>query len=78
MSESTSSDGASFPSLLLLLFIGLKLGNVIDWSWWWVMSPLWISILVALFVLLIISIAAHMQNIITLFSIYKSKIKNKK
>lgn len=33
----------SFPGffgLLTLLFIGLKLGNVIDWSWWAVLSPL--------------------------------------
>ena len=30
-----------FFGLLGLLFIGLKLGAVIDWSWWWVLSPLW-------------------------------------
>ena len=28
-----------FVGLLTLLFIGLKLGDVIDWSWWWVLSP---------------------------------------
>ena len=28
--------------LLALLFIGLKLGDVIDWSWWWVLAPIWI------------------------------------
>lgn len=28
-----------FWQLLTLLFIGLKLGDVIDWSWWWVLSP---------------------------------------
>lgn len=31
----------TFLDLLVLLFIGLKLGGVIDWSWWWVLSP-WI------------------------------------
>lgn len=38
-----------FLSGLCLLFIGLKLTNHIAWSWWWVMSPLWLplSILVA-------------------------------
>lgn len=30
------------PTLLLVLFIGLKLGGVIAWSWFWVLSPLWI------------------------------------
>jgi len=27
--------------LLLTLFIGLKLTAQIDWSWWWVLAPLW-------------------------------------
>jgi len=38
-----------FLELLLLLFIGLKLSGFINWSWWWVMSPLWTPILTALF-----------------------------
>jgi hypothetical protein len=44
-----------FMGLLTLLFIGLKLGGVIAWSWLWVLSPLWITaaIVVALFVLAI-------------------------
>lgn len=32
------------PSLIGLLgvaFVGLKLTNVIDWSWWWVTLPFW-------------------------------------
>lgn len=36
-----------FLSLLLLLFIGLKLGGIIDWSWWWVTAPFWIPLLLA-------------------------------
>lgn len=27
--------------LTFLLFLGLKLTNNIDWSWWWVTAPLW-------------------------------------
>lgn len=38
-----TGSGVGFTSLLTILFIGLKLGSVIDWSWWWVLSPLWIS-----------------------------------
>lgn len=43
MSEPTKSvsGSTSFPGLLFLLFLGLKLGHVIDWSWWAVTSPLW-------------------------------------
>ncbi len=41
MSENKKSSGVSFFGLLGLMFIGLKLGGVINWSWWWVTSPLW-------------------------------------
>jgi len=33
-----------FPGLLTLIFITLKLTDYIDWSWIWVLSPIWISI----------------------------------
>jgi hypothetical protein len=36
------SRGLSFGSFLALIFITLKLTNVITWSWWWVLSPFWI------------------------------------
>jgi uncharacterized protein (DUF983 family) len=45
---SSSSSGIGFPGLLTVLFIGLKLTGYISWSWWWVLSPLWISALIAL------------------------------
>lgn len=46
----------SFPFLgiLTVLFIGLKLTNQIQWSWLWVLAPLWAPIAV-LFVILIVS-----------------------
>ena len=34
--------GSLVTSLLLITFIVLKLTNVISWSWWWVLSPIWI------------------------------------
>lgn len=33
-----------FPTLLTIAFIVLKLCNVITWSWWWVLSPIWIPV----------------------------------
>ena len=49
--ENSSSTGIGFFGLLGLLFIGLKLGGVINWSWWWVLLPLYGGIvLVILFV----------------------------
>lgn len=45
MSNSTStSSGIGFTGLLTVLFVGLKLTHHIDWSWWWVLSPVWISL----------------------------------
>ena len=52
-SNSSSSGGLGFGGALCLLFIGLKLGEVIDWSWWWVLSPLWIGLAAALLALFI-------------------------
>jgi|APSaa5957512535_1039671.scaffolds.fasta_scaffold813535_1 hypothetical protein len=31
-----------FTGLLAVLFIGLKLAEIINWSWWWVLSPIWV------------------------------------
>lgn len=42
--EKTTSGGIGFGSALLLTFIILKLVGVIDWSWWWVLSPIWIPV----------------------------------
>lgn len=39
----------SFPTLLTIAFIVLKLCKVIAWSWWWVLSPLWIPVAVIVF-----------------------------
>lgn len=39
----------SFPffGILGLIFITLKLTDVIDWSWWWVLAPLWAPVVLA-------------------------------
>jgi len=39
-----NTGGIGFFGLLTLIFITLKLTNYIDWSWWWVLAPLWIPI----------------------------------
>jgi predicted tellurium resistance membrane protein TerC len=66
MADSNSrSGGISFAGALTLLFIGLKLGHAINWSWWWVLAPLWISaaVALALFVMiLLITITAALVS----------------
>lgn len=41
-----------FMSLLQIAFIVLKLCKIITWSWFWVLSPIWIEVLVVVIVVL--------------------------
>lgn len=50
-----ATGGDIFIAGFTLLFIGLKLGHVIDWSWWWVASPY--LILLGLLGLLVVIVA---------------------
>jgi ABC-type antimicrobial peptide transport system permease subunit len=45
--EKDNSGGIGFLGVLTIVFITLKLTNRIDWSWWWVLSPLWIPVAAA-------------------------------
>lgn len=50
--------GPNFLGLLTIVFITLKLTGYIAWSWWWVLSPLWIGFVAAITIFLIIAIIA--------------------
>lgn len=50
--EKSRSGGLSLGMVIFIVFLVLKLTNNIDWSWWWVTSPLWIP-LVLIFVLVL-------------------------
>lgn len=60
-SQSSSSSGIGFTGLLTVAFVVLKLCHVINWSWWWVLSPSLIGLSIAI-VLLIIYIFIHSKN----------------
>lgn len=51
-----SSAGIGFGGLLTIAFIVLKLTKCIAWSWWWVLSPVWVPVVIAIiaFVVLVI------------------------
>ncbi len=53
--------GPGFLSLLALLFIGLKLTGHIEWSWVWVLSPLWFKVVFAL-VMVVAAVAIHKKT----------------
>lgn len=63
MSESETktvrSGGIGFCGLLAIVFIALKLaeiGAVATWSWWWVLSPLWIPLAIVLVITILAAI----------------------
>lgn len=59
MKDNTSTGGISFFGLLTIVFITLKLTGTIDWSWLWVLSPIWIPFALVFLILLIqLTIAA--------------------
>lgn len=51
-----------FFSLLAVLFIGLKLGGVIAWSWWLVLSPIWIAPAIFLLVIVVACICEEAKK----------------
>lgn len=51
-----------FFGMLALIFITLKLTNVILWSWVWVLAPLWMPTAIALLVFLLIAIGVVNSN----------------
>jgi hypothetical protein len=50
--SSARSGGVGLFGLIFVLFLGLKLAKIIDWSWWWVFAPLWgpLAIIAAIFI----------------------------
>ena len=48
--------GVGYGGILLMIFVVLKLTNLIDWSWWWVLSPLWAGIILAIMLLVLIGL----------------------
>lgn len=51
---SSKNDGLGVCSILTIIFVVLKLIGAIDWSWIWVLSPLWISLVAEVLIIGII------------------------
>lgn len=60
----STNGGTGFLGALTILFIALKLTNVIDWSWWWVLAPLWIPVAVVLGIVVIVAIVVLIVKLI--------------
>ena len=53
-----SQSNITLAGLTQLAFIILKICKVINWSWWWVLSPMWIELGIALIMVAAMLIAA--------------------
>ena len=62
VTTTTNGGGIGFTGLLTVLFIGLKLTGYIDWSWIWVLSPIWIGFVIFVMIFVIALIAALISN----------------
>jgi hypothetical protein len=64
-----------FLGILGLIFITLKLTDYIDWSWWWVLAPIWIPLAIVATVFVIMGIAV-LLGVKYEISKYKKKVKS--
>jgi len=53
-----TKSGISTLSLLGVAFVGLKLCNVIDWSWWWITLPFWGGLGLVILLLILVGLIA--------------------
>lgn len=54
--QSTGCGVFGMSDMLFVVFLVLKLTHYIDWSWWWVTSPLWIGFALWLVLFIIVCI----------------------
>ena len=50
--------------ILFIVFLVLKLTHTIDWSWWWITSPIWIPVALAVVVFVVWCIAVVITSFI--------------
>lgn len=58
--NNTSTSGLGLASVLTIIFVVLKLVGTINWSWWWVLSPIIID--VGLGIVVLIGLAIYMSH----------------
>lgn len=68
--QTQTTGGIGFCGCLAILFIALKLCDKIDWSWWWVLAPIWgpvalvlVAIAIILVVYAIVFIVEHIKSL---------------
>lgn len=59
MRDKKTSSGLGLLDVLVVIFIVLKLLGVITWSWVWVLSPIWIQLVIVEIVFIVILVKDH-------------------
>ena len=62
MDNKAKQGGRGIVSVLTIVFIVLKLLGVIQWSWIWVLSPIWISAVIVVAVFSVILIGGRIKK----------------
>lgn len=52
--NTTGSGGIGFTGMLTIIFIVLKLCGVISWNWIWILSPIWIDLVLCIIIVTIL------------------------
>lgn len=63
-SRASAGSGITLSGLTFIVFLVLKLCNVIDWSWWWVTAPLWMPVAIFVAVCIVVFIVAFIVGAI--------------
>lgn len=64
MGDKYNTSGAvGFLGLLTILFIGLKLTGYVNWSWWWILVPLWGPLVLLLIIIIVLVIIVALVNL---------------
>jgi len=74
MASKSSSSGIGLTGVLFVVFLVLKLTGNIDWSWWWVTSPLWIPVALVVSIFLV---AVFIIMLLLIFGFNIDDLKNK-
>lgn len=63
MNNAGTATAVTIPEVVAIVFVVLKLCGVIAWSWWWVLSPVWICWGITLVTILILVILYGIRRI---------------
>jgi hypothetical protein len=74
MASKSQSSGIGLTGVLFVVFLVLKLTGNINWSWWWVTSPLWIPVV---FLLSVFFIILFVVILLLIFGFSPDDLKNK-